>query len=179
MANFYSIPGHQLKAKLTVDIFEERPRYMVIKWNVDDLPLNISGIRISVGIFDGAEYKELESGILKTTGIVEYQLGNVGRPLKVRVAVNFTDDHVYDFTEEDKLIEPIEEMKVVNLEHVKNTMKDDTKVTLRWKTTGVRPFEEEKTFFEIKKQIWQKEWTDHSTTVHKADISGTQVYVGV
>ncbi|VDO49898.1 unnamed protein product [Haemonchus placei] len=172
------VQSHQLKAKLTMDILEERPRYMVIKWSVDDLPANISGIRISVGIFDGAEkYKELESGILKTTGVVEYQLGYGGRGLKVQVAVNFTDDHVIEFTEEKKIIEPIEEIKVVDLKRVNNSEKEDTKVTLKWNTTGARPFEAKKLFYEIKKQIWQKEWTDYSTTVHKADTSGTQAYV--
>ncbi|XGW14911.1 hypothetical protein V3C99_000863 [Haemonchus contortus] len=171
--------SHQLKAKLVLDILEERPRYLVIKWNVDDLPANISGIRISVGIFDGAEkYKELDSGILKTTGMLEYELGYEGRGLKVRVAVNFTDDPgVFDYTEEKKLIEKLEEIKVVDLIRVNNTEKEDTKVSLKWKTTGAQSFEEDRLFFEIKKQIWQKEWTDYSTIVHRADMSGTQAYV--
>uniref|UniRef100_W6NUR9 Uncharacterized protein n=1 Tax=Haemonchus contortus TaxID=6289 RepID=W6NUR9_HAECO len=47
IAIFHAIPGHQLKPKLTVDVVEQRPRHLVIKWSLDDPPANISGIRLA------------------------------------------------------------------------------------------------------------------------------------
>ncbi|VDO44333.1 unnamed protein product [Haemonchus placei] len=43
------ILSQQLKPKLTVDVVEQRPRHLVIKWSMDDLPANISGIRLGNG----------------------------------------------------------------------------------------------------------------------------------
>nr|CDJ88041.1 Fibronectin domain containing protein [Haemonchus contortus] len=133
--------------------------------------------RISVGIFDGlGKYKELESGN-KTTGTLDYKLGNERQELNVEVAVNLTEDHgIFDRSEQKKVIEAIEELTVVDLERIESSEKDARKVTLRWKTKGARSFEEKELEYEIKVELWQRSWKTYSTITHKPKVSATQTY---
>ncbi|KAK5982532.1 hypothetical protein GCK32_018837, partial [Trichostrongylus colubriformis] len=128
--------------KVTVGVVKERPRHLLISWEVE-WNEEIPSRKVEVGVQKtGSPLETIYTGVDKE-GNVTYNVRNEGGDLDVLVFAEYAEDLRTTEKKGPFKFEPLEDIQAIDL----TDKADDSDVTLTWNVKGARPTE--KPTFEV------------------------------